>query len=390
MLPLVALTLVLAPVPLAPDVLRGFDLFYNLEYPEALAVFRKIAAQSKADPQPDNHIAQAVLYSAMLKAGALESELVSGSNAFLRRERMNPTADEQAAFDTAVASAFQKAEARLAANPKDAAAHDSIAVTYGLRANYNFLVRKAWLDSLRDFTAARKHAQLAVDIDPSRIDTKIILGLHDYVVGSLSWTYKMLGFLAGVRGDKDGGIRMIEEVAEKGLNNRTDARVLLAAVYRRERHSAKAVPMLEGLIAEYPRNYLFRLELAQMYGDLGEREKALATIDAVADLQRRQAPGFTRLQSEKIAYLKGNLLFWFDEYDKAILSLQKAVDSREKMDLNTGIYACLRLGQTYDQMNRHDEATRAYQAGAALAPDSDLGRECQRYISRPYKRNRIE
>jgi len=388
MLPLLAV-LAFAPAPLTPVVVRGFDHFYNLEYSEALAIFRKAGEANPADPQIDNHIAHAILYNAMLKAGALESELVSGSNAFLRRERMNPTAEEQASFDNAIAAGFRKAQARITANPRDAAAQDSIAVTYGLRANYNFLVRKAWLDSLKDFTASRRHAQLAVDADPGFTDTKILLGLHDYVVGSLSWSYKLLGFLAGIRGDREGGIRIVEEVSAKGLNNRNDAKILLAAIYRREKQSAKAVPLLEGLIAAFPRNYLFRLELAQMLGDLGEREKAIATIDAVADLQRRQAPGFTKIQAVKIAYLKGNLLFWFDEYDKAIPELERAVAARDRIDLNTGLAACLRLGQTLDLMNRHREAIAAYQLGVALAPDSEIAKECQRYANRQYKRNRI-
>jgi hypothetical protein len=105
------LLLAFSPTPLTPDVLRGFDHFYNVEYEEALAVFRKAGAADTNDPQRHNHIAQAILYSAMLKAGALESELISGTNPFLRREKMNPTAAEQAAFDDAMKAAFAKAEA---------------------------------------------------------------------------------------------------------------------------------------------------------------------------------------------------------------------------------------------------------------------------------------
>ena len=377
MLPLL-LTLAFAVPPIAPDILRGFDHGNNIEYDEALTVFQRAAAKDPTNPHCQNYIAQTILYRAMLKAGALESELVSGTNPFLRRERMNPTEAEHSGFDNAVNSAFSLAQARIAKNPKDAYALYSIAITYGLRANYSFLVRKAWLDALKDSTASRKHAQLAIDADPTYIDAKIILGLHDYIVGSLSWTYKLMGFLAGIRGDRDGGIRTLEEVAAKGVNNRSDAKVLLAAIYRREKRSAQAVPLLEGLIASYPRNYLFRIELAHMYADLGERDKALLQLNSVSGIQ-----------PEKLAYLKGNLLFWFDEYDKAIPELQRAVTARDRLDLNTAIMACLRLGQTLNLLDRHKEAIVAYKHGIALAPDSELAKECQRYASRPYKRNRI-
>lgn len=384
------LCLAWAPQPLGPEVIRGFDHFYNIEYEEALTVFRQIAAQAPREAQNHNHVAQAILYRAMLKAGALESELVSGSNPFLRRERMNPTAEEQASFDQAIQTAFSLGEAQITANPRNASAHYALAVSHGLRANYNFLVRKAWYDSLKDSTAARRHAQTALDVDPAFTDARMLLGLHDYIVGSLSWSYRMLGFLAGIHGDRDGGIRTLELVAEKGINNRSDARILLAAIYRREKRSQQAVGLLEGLIQAYPRNYLLRLELAQMFGDLGEREKAIVTIDTVAELQRRQAPGFARLKPEKLAYLKGNLLFWFDEYDRAAMELRRAAAARDQLDLNTGLMACLRLGQTLDLMGRREEARNAYQLAQQLAPGSELARECQRYLSRPYKRNRIE
>jgi tetratricopeptide (TPR) repeat protein len=384
------LSLAWSPQPLAPQATRGFEHFYNLEYEEALVIFREIAASNPQEPQNHNHVAQAILYRAMLKAGALESELVSGSNPFLRRERMNPTTEEQSSFDQAVQAAFARAEAQIARQPNHASAHYSLAVTYGLRANYNFLVRKAWYDALKDSTASRRHAQQAIDADPGYIDARLVLGLHDYIVGSLSWTYKMLGFLAGIHGDRDGGIQTLEQVAQQGINNRADARVLLSAIYRREKRSQKAVQLLDSLIRAYPRNFLFRIEYAQMLADIGERERALATLDAVAELQRQQSPGFARLQPEKIAYLRGNLLFWFDDYDRAVPELRRAVAARDHLDLNTGLMACLRLGQTLDLMGQRNAARQAYELADQLAPESELAKECHRYTHRPYKRKRIE
>ena len=121
MLPLLV-TLAVAPIPIAPDLLRAFDHCYNIEYAEALVIFRRAALADPSDPQRFNHIAQAVLYSAMLKAGALESELVSGTNPFLRRERMNPTDQEHADFDTAINTAFSKAHSQLGSKSDNAAA----------------------------------------------------------------------------------------------------------------------------------------------------------------------------------------------------------------------------------------------------------------------------
>src|SRR3989442_137271 len=72
---------------------EGFAHFYNLEYDQALADFEKAAQQDPQSPNPHNHIAQDLLYREMYRNGALESELVSGNNPFLRRQKLNPSAE---------------------------------------------------------------------------------------------------------------------------------------------------------------------------------------------------------------------------------------------------------------------------------------------------------
>ena len=81
----------------------------------------------------------------------------------------------------------------------------TLGVAHGLRANYNFMVRKAYMDSLKDVTAARKLHSKVVEMDPNYTDARLVEGVHDYVVGSLPFTYKMFGFLVGFHGDKDTG-----------------------------------------------------------------------------------------------------------------------------------------------------------------------------------------
>lgn len=369
-----------------PPLSKGFDHFYNLEYEGAIAWFAAEAAKRPDDPALQNHLAQSILYQAMYRAGALESEMVSGTNAFLRREKVNPSPGDMKRFDEAIARSIALCQKRLAANPKDTDALYYQGVAHGLRANYNFLVRKAWLDSLRDATTARKLHQRVTQLDPGFVDARLVQGVHDYVVGSLPFTYKLLGFLVGFRGDREGGIRTLERVAREGTFNKVDAQVLLAVIYRRERRAREAVPMLHELIGRFPRNYLFRFELSQMYADLGDKEKALGALDEVESLKRAGTPGYSRLPWEKIHYARGNVLFWYREYDPALENLRKVTARIEEVDLNTGVFAWLRLGQTLDMKGRREEARAAYRQAVALAPESDAARESRRYLANPYRR----
>ena len=385
---LLCLLTILSALPAPTAITPGFDHFYNLEYDEALRQFRADAARDASDPAALNHIAHAILYREMYRTGALESELVSGANAFLRRERVNPSAADVEEFESAIRRSMELCQQRLSADAKDSDALYALGVAYGLRGNYNFLVRKAWLDALRDATTARKLHDKVVALKPSFIDARLLDGVHDYVVGSLPFAWKMLGFVAGFRGDKNNGIRTLQTVAREGDINRTDAEVLLAAVYRRERRSKDAIPLLEDLIRRFPRNYLFRLELAYMHGDLGQRTQALAVIDEVERLQRKHAPGYSRLLLEKVLYARGNLLFWFDDYDRAIDNLRRAAARANELDLNTAMLCWLRLGQCYDLKGAREQARTAYNQAIAIAPKSDLGREADRYRSAPYRRPR--
>lgn len=89
-------------------------------------------------------------------------------------------------------------------------------------------------------------------------------------------------------------------VIEQGHINRIDAAMMLAGIYRREKKPADAIPLLHDLIARLPRNFLLRLELADMYNDLGDMTRALAILDEVDHRKRTNAPGYQNLPEEKL------------------------------------------------------------------------------------------
>jgi tetratricopeptide (TPR) repeat protein len=369
-----------------PLIQKGFDHFYNLEYDEAIAAFRQYIAKHPDEPRGYNHLAQAILYREMYRTGALETELVSGSNPFLRRPKMNPSPEDQKEFDDAIRRSMELSQARLKENPRDTQALYTLGVAHGLRANYNFLVRKAWMDALRDATQARKLHNRVTELDPNFTDARLVQGVHEYVVGSLPWHWRTLGFLIGFRGNKQQGIRILQEVAEKGDVNKLDAKVLLCAIYRRERKPELAIPLIQELMAAFPRNYLLYFELAQMYSDAGDKDQALETLARLEHLRNSGAPGFARVPMEKIYFARGNIQFWYRDLDQALENIRKAAARADHLDLNTGVLALMRLGQIYDLKGRRQEAIQAYRRAIAYAPESDAAKESRRYLTTPYRR----
>ena len=245
----------------------GFEHFYNLEYDLAMESFLLQSQQNSSSPDVYNHIAQTVLWKEMYRAGMLSSEFIGGTQ-FVHQPKLVLTAEQQNQFHEALIRAMSLSQEKLASDPNDAGALYSSGVSYGLRANYSFVVKKAWRDALKDATAARKaHARLT-ELDPSFIDAELTQGVNDYIVGSLPFQWKMLGFLAGFHGDKQRGMRTLKKVGEEGRMNRVDAMVLLAALYLREKRPGDAIPVLTELTQEFPKNPLLKVEL----------EKAVAAV----------------------------------------------------------------------------------------------------------------
>jgi hypothetical protein len=219
------------PTPVAvteAELIRdGNNAFYNLDYDRSQAMYERALASNPDDPVLHNHVAHAVLYRELFRNGALESELVSGNNSFIRRPKLEPAADVEKRFFAEIDRSMQLSQARIAKNPRDTAALHALSVALALRANYGFLVRKSWRASLSDASQARKYDVRVMELDPSNYDARLLPGGYDYIVGSLSWSLRTLGFIAGFHGDRQRGIHTMEEVLVMGNENRDDAAIVL-------------------------------------------------------------------------------------------------------------------------------------------------------------------
>jgi len=372
-----------AEAPLDP----GFEAFYNNDYDGALAYFEKQVKAHPDDPDQHNHVAQTILYRELFRNGSLESQLVTGNNAFLRRPKVEISAGDRQEFADAIKTSLSLCDAKLKRNERDLKAWYQSGVAHALRSTYFFLVEKSWTEALREASAARKAEERVLELDPDYIDARLTLGVYQYMVASLPFYLRALGFLNGFHGDRAGGLEQVESVARDGVSNRYDAEILLAILYRREHQPEKAIPLLQHLAERFPGNYLFLFEQVQMYSDMGDKTSAVRVLDQIEKLQHSHAPGYGALPPEKIDYVAGNLYFWYRDYDLALPRLEQASKGTEALDLNTAVLTWLRLGQVYDLLDDHTKAVPAYREAIRTAPSSEIAAEARRYVSAPYRRS---
>ena len=364
---------------------RGYDHFYNLEYPEAIADFERAIAASPKDPELHNHLAQTLVFQEMYRNGALESELVSGTNSFLRRPKMNPDPETEGRFLAEIGRAMALAQARLNANPNDTAALYAMGISYGLRSNYYWVVKKSWRDSLRDATSARKLHNRVTELDPREVDARLVEGLHDYIIGSLPWTWRMLGFLVGMKGDKQQGIRIVEDVAQHGRDNRIDAEIFMGALYRRENQTRRAVPIVQNLI---------RLFHATIFCGWSYRKcTAWRAMNGCARSGRggraAQEPARSRIRPRALGedLLSGR--------NGGILVPRPGPRTRPpaarggESQRNRSEYRRVRVPADRADLRPNSPPARreAYRKAIAYAPEADAAQEARKYLDAPYRRS---
>ena len=269
-----------APAEGEDYVARGNDHYFNLEHDEALVDYYQAMREQGESATIWNHIATTLLYKELNRLGKLETSAFRGDNAFLEEKKPEPDPEANEHFLGALHRARRLAEAALEKNPGDAAALFSLSSNYALQANYEFMLEKSYFSALRNGSKARKYSEQVLETDPEFVDGYLVPGVQEYVVGSLPWAVKMLAAIGGVRGNKKKGAQWVERVAEDGDRMRTEAKVLLTLLYRRESRPLDAARLLEELIQKYPRNYVLRLELGSMWLDAQEKAKGLEAFRA--------------------------------------------------------------------------------------------------------------
>ena len=73
---------------------------------------------------------------------------------------------------------------------------------------------------------------------------------------------------------------------------------------------------------------------------------------------------------------------------RSLRNFLRVTAKADDLDLNTGVTAWLRLGQTYDLKGQRQQALEAYRQAIAYAPGSYRAKEAENYVRARYQRKR--
>lgn len=366
--------------PADPLNASAFQNFYDMYYERSIQEFREVLQRHPNDPDAVNHLLNAILFRELDRIGALNSGDYSNDNFINSKHR---PADPKVCTEIKqlVSKAQAMEEARLKANPNDAGALYARGVTRAQFATYTALIEHAWFSALRNAVGARHDHERVLELDPKNVDAKLIVGAHNYVVGSLPWGIKAASSVVGLGGNKEKGLQYLHEAAASNTETSIDAKIVLVVFLRRERKYDESLQFLRSLEPQYPHNVLFAIEDGNLLRAKGQNSDAEAVYRRV--WQEGKAGKFAGVDYEISAIALGDLLRSEKKYAEAA-SAYDLVSQVSKPDGDTAQKAAINAGEMYDLLHQRDAALKRYQTAVAVDGNSELAQTAKKRIKDPY------
>lgn len=366
--------------PADPLNAHAFEHFYDMEYERSVAEFTQVLQRHPDDPDAINHLLNAVLFRELYRIGALNPGEYA-NDGFLNASHRPADSHVCEQIKSLVQKALAVEDKRLDANPKDVAAIYARGVTRAQFATYTALIERAWFSALRNAVGARHDHERVLELDPQDLDAKLIVGAHNYVVGSLPWGVKVASSMVGLGGNKEKGLNYLRATAAGNTETSIDAKIVLVVFLRREKRFDEALQFLRSLEPQYPHNVLFAVEDGNLLRAQGQNQQAEAVYRRV--WQEGRAGKYAGLNYGVSAVALGDLLRSQKNYTGAAAAYDQLAEV-SKPELDTAQRAAVSAGEMYDLLQKREVALKKYQSAISLDPASKVAETARKRLKEPY------
>src|SRR5947209_5207154 len=359
----------------------GLEHYYSLEYDQAFKDFQKAIELHPDDPKAVNHLLEAVLFSELYRHDALDTSLYT-QQSFLTSKQITLDPKVKQQIKELADRALSLSEKRLKSNPKDVEALYARGVTKGLHSTYLALVEHAWFSGLRNALGSRSDHEQVLKLQPSFVDAKTVVGVHNYVTASLPVAVKIMAGIGGIHGDKSKGLEYLAEAGKAGGESSVDANVALGLFLRREGRFHDALGVVRRLIELHPHNFLFALEEANLLKDSGRKTEAVAAYRNVVEGCKQNK--FPSARVEMAYFGLAGALRAQAQYAEAIQAYEAAGNAASSNN-EPRQRALVGAGEVSDLLTKRDEALKEYRAAIALDSSSTQADIARKYLNKPYR-----
>jgi tetratricopeptide (TPR) repeat protein len=371
------------PLNLTPEVQAAFQHFYDLDYGNAEKAFQKIAAEHPTDPMAVDYLLNNTVFRELYRLDLLDTTLyvqdgfLSGKHPVVEDMRVRPK------VEVLYNRAIELSNEKLRSDPNDVDALFARGYATSLETVYVGMVEKKYVPALKSALSARKDDDDVLKLDPKYVDCYLIVGVHDYVLGSLALPFKILAGMVGIHGSKSRGVKELRSVGQNGIINSVSARTALAIFLRREAQYAKAIEVVDGLHRQYPHNFLFSLEEANLLKDSGQGAQAIAAYQGLLAEASKSGGYYSDPHLEMAYYGLGEAARGQQEIAAAAKAYESAAAEPTASPLMQR-RAHLRAGEMRDLLGQHAEAKKQYDAVLALGEEFSQADSARKFEQSPY------
>jgi tetratricopeptide (TPR) repeat protein len=250
--------------PATTGIDRAFHSLYNFEFSEAHRTLDRFEREHPDDPLGPATRSAVYLFTELDRLDLLASEFFQDRGDRIQSKKLEPDPELRAKLFESTQRARDSANKVLAAKPDDTEALFALTTAAGIESDYLFFVEKKRLGSLKLHKESHGYSLRLLELDPNYPDAYLTSGFYEYLVGDLPFFLRWFIRFDGVEGDKEKGIERLKYVSKNARYCGGFAKVLLAAVYLREKRPAESIAMLNELREAYPKNPLFPREIRRI------------------------------------------------------------------------------------------------------------------------------
>jgi predicted Zn-dependent protease len=258
---LIAAATVQTPPPTGLDLV--FSRLYSYNFAGALATLDEEARERPLDPLVRSVRGVAYLFSEFDRQKILEMQFFEDDNEVTDRTRVKSDPAVRERLFATTAEARKLAVARLAVDPNDQTALFAMCMATGVETDYYGFIEKRYFKTYSTSKEGQKYAHQLLAFNPPVYDAYLTLGTVEYVVSNLNFFFRLFVRFDQIQGSKQKAVENLDQVIKYGHYYRPFAKILLAAVYLRDKRFAEALALLKEVGGEFPGNTLIQKEIAR-------------------------------------------------------------------------------------------------------------------------------
>ena len=370
------------PLNLTPEVREAHVHFYNLDYDGALSRFEAIQRANPQNPMAANYVLLTLIFRELYHQDLLDTTYYAHDSFIFSKRDVFVAQETRDRIEKLTDSIVAMCDQQIKASPGNPNLYFARGYAKGMHSAFITLAFHSYVGAARQGLSSRQDSEEALRLDPQYADAKMAIGIQQFAVASLPRLLRIMIGITGVTGNKEKGLDLLRQCAAQGTVNRVECRTSLTLFLRHDARYPEALTVMHGLSQEFPHDYLFRLEEANIAKDKGDGPTAITTYKAVlADAAR---PGYFTDPRLQMAYF--GLAETQRGQNQVADAAQNYVNAATQPKCSDWVRrrAQLAAGQMFDLLHQRDKAVEQYKLASAPGGDQSQADTARKYLKNPY------